>query len=390
MVTSTVLPANWLPLAAVVFALGMRHGLDADHLAAIDALTRIGARERRPLARLCGVFFSLGHGCVVMVIAGFVGALTVRWQTPGWLDVAGAAISIGFLVALGVLNLRAVFNVPADELVALVGLKSRLLKTRPGMFRPWSPAAVGALFALSLDTVSQAALFALAAVRFGGVGHALTLGLAFVLGMVITDGANGIWISRLMSRSDAAARISSRAMSVAVAGLSLLVAGVESTQILVPAFARWIADKGLAVSAIVIAVALGGYIAGHRLARTAAHLCRNRGEDLPPLGRIGAAVGRQPAAECGERPGRFAARPPHEPVRGVERDAQSERQDQLSGRHLGLDEAGIDDDDAHAGDRRLDRERTGFEDRPACDIDRRDGSRLEPMRPILAARSRLQ
>ena len=270
MMTSAVLPANWLPLAAVVFALGMRHGLDADHLAAIDALTRLGARERRPLARLCGAFFSLGHGCVVMAIAGVVGALTAPLaQTLG----SAGCNRRGHLDRLpgrlgGAESSRRFQCAGRASSVALVGLKSRLLSARPGMFQPWSPAAVGALFALSLDTVSQAALFALAAVRFGGVGHALTLGLAFVLGMVtITDGANGIWISRLMNRADAAARIASRAMSVAVAGLSLLVAGVESTQMLVPASARWTADKGLAVSAIVIAVALGGYIAGHRPAR---------------------------------------------------------------------------------------------------------------------------
>ena len=38
------LPTDFNALAAVVFLLGMRHGFDADHLATIDALTRIGRR----------------------------------------------------------------------------------------------------------------------------------------------------------------------------------------------------------------------------------------------------------------------------------------------------------------------------------------------------------
>ena len=51
---------------------------------------------------------------------------------------------------------------------------------------PWAIAAVGALFALSFDTLSQTALFSLAAVQFGGLMHAQVLGALFVAGMLLT------------------------------------------------------------------------------------------------------------------------------------------------------------------------------------------------------------
>ena len=62
-----VLPADWTSLVAVVLLLGLKHGFDADHLAAIDGLTRISRRAQARHARYCGALFSLGHGLVVIL-----------------------------------------------------------------------------------------------------------------------------------------------------------------------------------------------------------------------------------------------------------------------------------------------------------------------------------
>ena len=102
------LPADWSALCAIVFLLGLKHGFDADHLATIDGLTRFNARHGRPFARYCGALFSLGHGVVVMAIALAIGLASERWEAPAWLDTLGAWISIVFLTALGIVNLRAV------------------------------------------------------------------------------------------------------------------------------------------------------------------------------------------------------------------------------------------------------------------------------------------
>lgn len=261
------LPADWSALAALVFLLGLKHGFDADHLAAIDGLTRLNARARRPWARYCGALFSLGHGTVVLVIALGVGLASSHWDAPHWLEASGAWISIGFLVALGLLNLQAVLATPLHQVVAPVGLKGRLLGSLARAQHPVLVAAVGALFAVSFDTVSQAALFALTAAQFGGVAPALALGLLFMLGMVVVDGINGMWISRLIARADQLALIASRVMTLAVSAVSLLVAAIGAAKLAAPSFDAWSDGKELFFGAAVVAALAASYL----IARTAAY-----------------------------------------------------------------------------------------------------------------------
>ena len=162
------LPREWSALCALVFVLGMKHGFDADHLATIDGLTRFNARSKPRLARLCGALFSLGHGIVVVAIALGVSMAAAHWDAPGWLKLSGTAISVLFLTTLGVVNLHAVLTTPADQVVRPVGLKGRWFGRLGQSSHPLLIMTVGALFALSFDTVSQAALFAVTAEQFGG------------------------------------------------------------------------------------------------------------------------------------------------------------------------------------------------------------------------------
>ena len=98
------LPQDWIALASLVFVLGLKHGFDADHLATIDGLTRSHMAHSPRAARLAGVFFSLGHGGVVVLVALAASFLVARWAVPDWLAHFGAGVSIVFLLALGVLN----------------------------------------------------------------------------------------------------------------------------------------------------------------------------------------------------------------------------------------------------------------------------------------------
>ena len=261
------LPTEWTALAALVFLLGLKHGFDADHLAAIDGLTRHNARLRRGFARYCGALFSLGHGVIVLAIAIAVGLASERWTAPEWLELSGAWISIGFLTLIGIVNLRAVLGAAPHEVVAPVGIKGRFLGRLNQAGRPWSVALVGALFALSFDTVSQSALFALTATQFGGVEHAVVLGLLFVLGMLVTDGINGLWISRLIARADQIAVIASRVMSLAVSSVALLVAAFGAAKLALPALDAWSDGKELAFGAIVVGVIASGYVVARNLAQ---------------------------------------------------------------------------------------------------------------------------
>lgn len=265
------LPQEWGALVALVFVLGMKHGFDADHLATIDGLTRFNSRHRPRLARYCGTLFSLGHGVVVIGIAVTVSLLASAWTVPAWMETTGALISIAFLLGLGFLNLRAVLRAGPDEIVRPIGIKGSLLGTLLGRLQrsghPLLVAGVGALFALSFDTMSQAALFAFTASQFGGWQHALLLGLLFLLGMLVTDGLNGWWIARLIARADDVARIASRVMSLVVAGISLLVAAFGLAKLLSPILDAWSDGKELLFGAALVAVIAASFLASLHLAR---------------------------------------------------------------------------------------------------------------------------
>jgi high-affinity nickel-transport protein len=261
------LPHDLAALSLLVFVLGLKHGFDADHLATIDGLTRFNAQKRPRLSRYCGTLFSLGHGSVVLFIALAVSILSSHWQTPDWLETFGAWISIFFLFALGLLNVHAVLNTEAGEVVRPVGLKGRFLGRLSRAAHPGLVVLVGALFALSFDTISQAALFALTATRFGGWQEAMMLGSLFMLGMLLTDGINGLWISRLIARADRIAHVASRVMSLVVAGLSLLVGGFGLMKLSVPAVDAWSEGKELVFGGTVVAIVAISFLLAIRLSR---------------------------------------------------------------------------------------------------------------------------
>lgn len=221
------MPVGWLPLCGTVLALGLRHGLDADHLAAIDGLTRYNSTARPLLARWCGALFSLGHGGVVLLVASLIGAAVTERSIPGWMEGFGDWVSIVFLVALGCVNLWIVLRTPASEVVRLAGVRGRLFARLLRTASPVGIIAIGALFAVSFDTLTQAALFSATAARFGGAGSGLVLGALFMLGMALVDGANGAWVASLVRAQGGGARMFSRAAGLLVATLSFAVAALE-------------------------------------------------------------------------------------------------------------------------------------------------------------------
>jgi high-affinity nickel-transport protein len=246
------------PLVSLAFVLGMKHGMDADHLATIDGLTRFNAvAGRSKLARVCGLLFSLGHGCVVCVVAAATSVLFQQGAIPAWMNGVGTWVSAVFLLILGALNLYAVFSTPSHEMVQMIGIKGRLLGNLKCAGHPLLIALVGALFAISFDTLSQAALFAATATQYGGLPYALLLAMCFMTGMMVTDAANGLWIAHLLRRADARARIASRIMGVTVALLSFAAAALGLSRQFFPAAAAWQEGRELFVGiAIIIVIAV--------------------------------------------------------------------------------------------------------------------------------------
>jgi high-affinity nickel-transport protein len=224
-------------MVALVFVLGLKHGFDPDHLVAIDGM----ARSTR--SRWCGLFFSLGHGVVVTLVGVAVALAATEWQAPAWLEHAGALISIGVLLTLGLANLLALLRTPAGRRVALIGLRGRRLAERlAGASHPAVIASVGAAVALSFDTLSHALLFSAS-----GWGFAAALGLTFTLGMALTDALNGLWVARMMTPANR------RWMSGAIALLCLGLAVGSLVEHAVPAPAISVASFVVILAACVLA-----------------------------------------------------------------------------------------------------------------------------------------
>ncbi|WP_284614665.1 nickel transporter [Aquabacterium humicola] len=257
------LPTDWTSLAALALLLGLKHGVDADHLATIDALTRL--QRGRPVARWCGALFSLGHGAVVIGVAAGLALMHQRLALPGWLHASGAAVSIVVLTALGIANLRLLLAQPAGAAPQPAGWIGRWIVARLTGRSPWMSAAVGALFALSFDTLSQAAVFALASPGHGAA-PALVLGGLFTVGMLLTDALNGWCISRLLSRADGWARRASRTMGWGVALASLGVAALGFVRLVSPALDDWADARAAWLGAGVVALLAASFALAWRLA----------------------------------------------------------------------------------------------------------------------------
>ena len=266
------LPTDWLALAALVFLLGLKHGMDPDHLVTIDGMARFNAVRRPRLSRWSGLLFSLGHGAVVTLVAVIVATIARDWQAPDWLELTGAGISIAFMLMLACANLVAVFRAAPGEVIRTVGLKGRLLGNIVETSHPVVIASVGAAFALSFDTISQAMLFSIAGSSVAGWTFAVVLGLVFTAGMATTDWANGYTMSRLIARADRRAAAASRVMSLAVALLSFTVAGIALARVHWSVFDQHLEEAGLALGAAVIAAMVAAFALAMRAARAPANV----------------------------------------------------------------------------------------------------------------------
>src|SRR5688572_28905311 len=260
------LATHALALTAVVFLLGVKHGFDPDHLAAIDGLTRYNASRRPSVSRWSGLLFSAGHGLVVTLVAVAVATVATEWRAPDWLGNTGAFISIAFLGTLGMANLLAVARTPRGELVRAAGLHSHLFAglTRTG--HPVLIAAVGAAFALSFDTISQAVLFSVTGSQIAGWLFAAMLGVVFTAGVMATDALNGGFVSGLIARADARAAIASRVMSLAIAFLALAIAAVGALRFASPGLEATLAEGRTAIGVAILLLIAGAYVAALRIA----------------------------------------------------------------------------------------------------------------------------
>ena len=203
-------------LGIVSYVLGLRHAVDADHIAAIDNTTRKLLQEKqRPFT--VGLWFSLGHSTIVLclivalifatrAVVGHIPAL----QASG--NIIGTAVSGGFLWVIGIVNAVIVLSIyrmfkemrrgkmNQDELEREMDNRSFMNRYFRPLFRivkePWQIYPIGVLFGLGFDTATQITMIAISV----GIGVSsslpvwmiLVLPFMFTCGMVLVDTTDGV------------------------------------------------------------------------------------------------------------------------------------------------------------------------------------------------------
>jgi nickel/cobalt transporter (NiCoT) family protein len=195
-----------LGVGMVAYLLGVRHAFDADHIAAIDNVTRrLRAAGERPVG--VGLFFSLGHSTVVLLLtavavvaARHVGTLLP--QLSAWGSLFGSLVSAGFLTLIGLANLR-LLAARLRERRADAQHHHGFGLSRAGhkIDHSWKMFPLGMLFGLSFDTASEVALLAIsvAAAREGSIPFwgVMLLPLLFTAGMALMDTLESLLMLRL-------------------------------------------------------------------------------------------------------------------------------------------------------------------------------------------------
>lgn len=226
--------ASYFFIIFLALTLGLRHGLDLDHLAVIDTIsTRVSTRKR--LSQSAGFLFSLGHGLVVISVSLVLAGRLTSGKMPAWLDNFGVGISIFFLLLFGSINLFALFQKKQSVLEKnkRATLKTFLVEKIIGKnCTPMFIVVVGALFALSFDTLTQATLFSLSATTLSGLIFSGILGFTFMLGMMVTDGLNGFLASIFAQNANTKSKFISQTFGIAISFFSLSVATLEILKLL--------------------------------------------------------------------------------------------------------------------------------------------------------------
>jgi high-affinity nickel-transport protein len=206
-------------LGAIAYTFGLRHAFDADHIAAIDNVTRKFLQQgKRALGT--GFFFSLGHSTVVfgMCVALALGtrAVSTRINTlHQYGGIIGAGVSGFFLWMIGILNLIVLIDIlriyrdmkrgafdqaQLEETLMNRGFMGRFFKRFFNMMNEsWHMYPLGFLFGLGFDTASEIILLGITA---GVAVNAnappflaiLALPILFAAGMSLMDTADGAFM----------------------------------------------------------------------------------------------------------------------------------------------------------------------------------------------------
>lgn len=236
-------PAVAWGLALTAVLLGARHAFDADHIAAIDNVTRRLSAQGTPSGTV-GFWFSLGHSSVVVVTgvlvafgAGLALDLVLAEDSAARFGLGLWGLSFATLVVaiFGIVNLVSLIRLlrrKADEVGSgpkgpLTSAFARVLGT---VDRPRRMFPIGVLFGLGFDTAATIGLMIAAGTTAAGSSPALALSLPllFAVGMAACDTADSLFMAKLYGWASGG-RDRFRGYNIVITGLSVLVAGLVVT-----------------------------------------------------------------------------------------------------------------------------------------------------------------
>lgn len=201
-----------MAMAFLAYSFGLRHAVDADHIAAIDNVTRkLMQQGSRPVA--VGTFFSLGHSTIV-ILASLGLALTAASfkNNMDWFkDIGGTIgtlVSSSFLVIFGIINFFILVSVYKKFKQIKQGSQqinennTTYFETHPGgvltrifksMFNlvnhSWQMFFVGFLFGLGFDTATEVGILGISATNAYemNVWSIMIFPILFTSGMTLID-----------------------------------------------------------------------------------------------------------------------------------------------------------------------------------------------------------
>src|SRR5205085_9663382 len=205
-----------LGTALLAYTFGLRHSVDADHISAIDNVTRKLMQEnKRPVA--VGFFFSLGHSTVViaLTIAIAIAATIIQTSIPELKNAGGligTSVSAIFLFLIAIINMLVLWEIlqmfrkvkrgeeyndmTLDEFLNQRGLMGRFFRPLLRLVdKSWKMYPVGVLFGLGFDTATEVGILGIAAVEAGKglpVWAILIFPALFTAGMCLIDTTDGI------------------------------------------------------------------------------------------------------------------------------------------------------------------------------------------------------
>jgi len=192
---------------ALFLVLGLRHGVEPDHIAAIDGMTLRAIDRAERHAPWTGALFALGHGFAVTLLAIAVSLLTAAFTLPDPLLSVFGWLPLLLLILLGGYNLRALLSPgpyrPDSLRMQFMPVR---LRERTDVF---ATVAMGVLFAFVVDTLAHVSAWSAFATQQGGWSAGVLAGVLFALGMLAASTADSQLLVRLL-RSDTPSAVQAR------------------------------------------------------------------------------------------------------------------------------------------------------------------------------------